>query len=101
MICLSHTGAHIFRAPLEPRLCNAGSILVCMVTNRIWVLQVITEESMFGRLAALRSLRIRSVFTMRSPEAMAERGRKTSLECMRENCDNLEEFAVHHPWVNF
>lgn len=61
--------------------------------------QIITEESSFGRLAALRSLRFRSVFTMRSPEATAERSRNASWECMRENFDSFQEVAVNHPWV--
>jgi hypothetical protein len=62
-------------------------------------LQVITEESSFGRLAALRSLRFRSVYTMRSPEAMAERGRNDSWECKRSEFDTFEEVAVKHLWV--
>ena len=62
--------------------------------------QVITEESSYGRLAALRSLRFRSVYTMRSAEAMAERGRNVSAwECTRENYDDFEEVAVNQPWV--
>ncbi|KAK9919098.1 hypothetical protein WJX75_009394 [Coccomyxa subellipsoidea] len=61
--------------------------------------QVITEESSFGRLAALRSLRFRSVYTMRSPEAMAERSRNDSWECKRSEFDTFEEVAVKHPWV--
>ncbi|EIE18113.1 hypothetical protein COCSUDRAFT_60600 [Coccomyxa subellipsoidea C-169] len=61
--------------------------------------QVITEESTFGRLAALRSLRFRSVYTIRGAEAMAARGRNASWECVRSEFDNFEEVAVNHPWV--
>ncbi|BDA45840.1 hypothetical protein COCOBI_07-6270 [Coccomyxa sp. Obi] len=62
--------------------------------------QIITEESSYGRLAALRSLRFRSVYTMRSAEAFAERGRNVSAwECTRQNYDDFQEIAVRHPWV--
>ncbi|CAL8469091.1 g8632 [Coccomyxa elongata] len=62
--------------------------------------QVITERSSFGRLAALRSLRFRSVFTVRSAEALAERGRNISTwECSRANFDGFEDVAVRHNWV--
>ena len=59
--------------------------------QRLWcarAAQVITEESSFGRLAALRSLRFRSVFTVRSPG-----GVDATRECLRDNFDTFEELA--------
>ena len=51
-------------------------------------LQVITEESSFGRLAALRSLRFRSVFSVRS-----QGGMDATRECLPGNFDNFEALA--------
>ena len=50
--------------------------------------QVITEESSFGRLAALRSLRFRSVFTVRTPG-----GVDATRECSPGNFDTFEALA--------
>ena len=50
--------------------------------------QVITEQSSFGRLAALRSLRFRSVFTVRSVG-----GKDATRECLRSNFDTFEVLA--------
>ena len=62
--------------------------------------QVISERSSFGRLAALRSLRFRSVFTVRSAASLAERGRNISAwECTRDQFDSFEDVAVRNSWV--
>lgn len=56
--------------------------------------QVISERSTFGRLAALRSLRFRSVYTVREIA-----GQPQPLECKRSDFDDFEDVAVKQTWV--